>query len=402
MSETVCPACGSACPPGTVFCTSCGLNFANAAAPSGGSTPADSAAPPAPPAATPAVGPLPTQVQLPRPASAGSQTLRLASFAVAALIVLSLIAFGLAIRRRLAGPVPSTPGPAATAAADPAAAPQDSFSAAAAAARDASTSQALIDSDIEALEDDARLAEAADEFDLQDWAARYGLLTPGGQVDAEQTLIYAAGFDDLAHLKAALQLHPDLAALSAQGYSALHTAAFNGSRAALLVLLQAGAQVDLQAPGGEGTPLHQAAASGDALSTAILLRYGADSEAYNGDGLTPLMVAVSLGNAEAAQLLLNSGASVDSRSRDGLTALMAAAQSRQPDMLSLLLANGAAVGLEDPSGWSALHFAAAGGDPACINVLDSAGASREARDAEGNRPVDVARKNGNQDAADLL
>jgi ankyrin repeat protein len=67
-------------------------------------------------------------------------------------------------------------------------------------------------------------------------------------------------------------------------------------------LLSAGAQVNVDQHGG-WTPLHQAAAHGQAEMVELLLSYGADPSAKSDDDRTPLMMAEEGGYAEVVDLL---------------------------------------------------------------------------------------------------
>ena len=73
------------------------------------------------------------------------------------------------------------------------------------------------------------------------------------------------------------------------------------------VLLQAGAPVD--APDVHGaTPLHAAAARGQAGAMQALLRAGAAAGAAAADGTTPLHLAAAAGDEAALRVLLEAGA----------------------------------------------------------------------------------------------
>jgi uncharacterized protein len=94
------------------------------------------------------------------------------------------------------------------------------------------------------------------------------------------------------------------------GNTALMMAAFKKNKAALLALLEKGAQVNR--PGW--TALHYAAAAGDTEIMRILLDQHAYIDAESPTGMTPLMIAAREGMEDAVKLLLAEGA--DARLKD--------------------------------------------------------------------------------------
>lgn len=112
-----------------------------------------------------------------------------------------------------------------------------------------------------------------------------------------------------------------LRARDADGYTALHRAAYNDHVTAVQRLLSAGA--DLAARTAEGwTPLHSAARWNSAGCLPLLLLHGADVNAVTAGGLTPLMVAASTAEArDTCYLLLTAdGVRLELRNASGDTA----------------------------------------------------------------------------------
>jgi uncharacterized protein len=121
------------------------------------------------------------------------------------------------------------------------------------------------------------------------------------------------------------------------------------------------------------TPLLRAAKGGDVPAVALLLKYKADLNQANEQGVTPLMAAAGMGHganptrgrfktdaqgAECARLLIEAGANVN------------AAQERTRQ--------------------TALHAAAQQGWGATVKLLADRGAELEAPDSRGLRPYDLA------------
>lgn len=118
-------------------------------------------------------------------------------------------------------------------------------------------------------------------------------------------------------LLAAPRLRVDAAAPN--GNTALMLAAYKRNGAAVDLLLAKGAAVD----GAGWTPLHYAAASGDAGIATILLERGARIDAVSppaSGSFTPLMMAAREGHEDSALFLLDRGADVRLKNGEGLTA----------------------------------------------------------------------------------
>lgn len=142
-----------------------------------------------------------------------------------------------------------------------------------------------------------RLADAVSELDLFEAAAL-------GRADRVVEVVAAD-----AHA---------VRAEAADGFTALHLAAFFGQLEVAAVLLEHGAAVDAQA--GNPTrvqPLHSAAAGGHAAIAALLLERGADPDARQQGGFVPLHAAAARGDEVTARLLLEHGADRDVRADDG-------------------------------------------------------------------------------------
>ena len=149
------------------------------------------------------------------------------------------------------------------------------------------------------------------------------------------------GFDHAAlgwaeDLERDLAADPALAgAHAADGFTALHLAAFLGGPAAVRVLLQAGAGANEPAGGGL-RPLHSAAAAQDAESVRLLLDAGADPDARQAGGFTALHAAAQHDDEATAEALLRAGADPDLRTDDGADAAGIARAARAGAVLALL------------------------------------------------------------------
>ena len=126
----------------------------------------------------------------------------------------------------------------------------------------------------------------------------------------ELDLFDAAGLGHIDRLRQLLDEQPDGArAWSADGFTALHLAAFFGQPRAVALLIERGADVGAVARNPMSVqPLHSAVAGRDPDSVGLLLGAGADPSARQHGGWTPLMAARQHGDAEIERLLLDYGA----------------------------------------------------------------------------------------------
>ena len=159
--------------------------------------------------------------------------------------------------------------------------------------------------------------------------------------------------------------------------------------------LQAGAD-----PNKGGTSLHEAVIGGRKDALDLLLDFGADIDAVDGDGDTALIRACGSTSINAAQRvelierLIERGASIDHMNDRGETALYFAARFAGdiPEALPVLLRLGADPNLKNP--WSELapiHWADSG--EAVLQLLEC-GADANAVDRSGKTAREQARERG--------
>ncbi|KAL2036493.1 hypothetical protein N7G274_010759 [Stereocaulon virgatum] len=218
----------------------------------------------------------------------------------------------------------------------------------------------------------------------------------------------------------------------------LKVAAERGFVQIATMLLNAGAQVNLQTVGSKFTALHCALRSKRAAMVQFLLEHGADPNACSPDSspCTPLQIALTefdtnneiasalidagahvnrtpciglaarAGNLQAVQLLLKAGADVNSRLGDESTALQQAIAKCDADLIKLLIEAGADSN-EPNAGISAetvLQQAAANGDIEVVRLLLAHGADINAPAGRhlGKTALQQAAANGDIEVVRLL
>jgi len=128
------------------------------------------------------------------------------------------------------------------------------------------------------------------------------------------------GFAD--RIEESLLEQPERArAFSADGFTALHLAAFFGKAEAARILLDRGASVDAYGHNDlANQPLHAAAAGRHHEVCRVLLTAGADVRATQHGGFTPLHQAAQHGDVEMTELFLSAGADPSVLTADGRSA----------------------------------------------------------------------------------
>jgi ankyrin repeat protein len=100
------------------------------------------------------------------------------------------------------------------------------------------------------------------------------------------------------------------------GWTPLHLAAIKGNEETARMLIDAGADLNLQDEDGY-TPLNWAARVGKIEIVRMLIAAGADVNLQNEDGWTPLHLAAFTGGLEIARMLIDAGANVNVQGEDG-------------------------------------------------------------------------------------
>jgi len=139
--------------------------------------------------------------------------------------------------------------------------------------------------------------------------------------DPELDVFEATALGYVDRLRARLDEDPAAAsARSADGFTALHLAAYFGKAEVARILLQAGADVNAEADNEMRVhPLHSAAAGRHLEVCRLLLAAGADVNARQAGGFTPLHAAAQNGDPELVELFLSARADPMAPTDDGDT-----------------------------------------------------------------------------------
>ena len=161
--------------------------------------------------------------------------------------------------------------------------------------------------------------------------------------DASLAIFAAAILGDTARIEQILAANRSLAgALSSDGWTPLHLAAFYGKDDAARLLLNKGAPVSARSTNQmANTPLHAAAAGRHASVVKLLLDNGAQPNAQQHGGWAPLHAAAQHGDIETARILIAAGADVNLRATNLQQPLDLAVLKAQQVMVDFLESNGA-------------------------------------------------------------
>jgi ankyrin repeat protein len=149
------------------------------------------------------------------------------------------------------------------------------------------------------------------------------------------------------------------------GYTPLFFAAATGYMIVAQLLIEHGAQIDLQEIEHQRTSLMLATLNGHHEVVAVLLQRGANQNLQDKHGFSALLLGASNLHKPAwrkltSTLLAEKLAPIDAVENQGRTALMYAAQAGAKDTVSELLQHGANINLQDKDGRTALSWAVLG------------------------------------------
>ena len=195
----------------------------------------------------------------------------------------------------------------------------------------------------------------------------------------------------------------NIQAQNMDGETALYMAAWNGHETVVRLLLDRGAEINTQNKNG-WTALYGAASGGHETIVRLLLDRGAEIniQAQNKDPETALDIATWNGDEAVVLLLLDKGAEINIPKKSGWTALHGAIENRHEAVIRLLLNRKAEVNFQDNDGRTALHKVAANGDETVVRLLLDKGAEINIPDEQGWTALHWAAENGHEAVVRLL
>lgn len=147
----------------------------------------------------------------------------------------------------------------------------------------------------------------------------------------------AAGVEELLAANRSL-----VTAVTPDGWTPLHLAAFFGATDAARALLNKGASPSARSTNAmQNLPLHAAAAGRHAAIVALLIEHGSPVDARQHGGWTALHAAAQNGDLALAEILVSAGADVFARAGNNQCALDLALTKGQQPMVEFLEAHGA-------------------------------------------------------------
>ncbi|XP_051511297.1 ankyrin repeat domain-containing protein 6-like isoform X2 [Myxocyprinus asiaticus] len=190
-------------------------------------------------------------------------------------------------------------------------------------------------------------------------------------------------------------------AVTKNGRTPLHLAAYKGHVAVVRILLAAGCDLDIQ-DDGDQTALQRAAVVGNTDVISALIQEGCALDRQDKNGNTALHEAAWHGFSQSLKLLVKAGANVHTKNKAGNTALHLTCQNGHAQSSKVLLLGGSRPDSNNNVGDTCLHVSARYNHVTVTRTLLGAICSVTERNHAGETALDQARENGNSEVVLLL
>jgi len=194
----------------------------------------------------------------------------------------------------------------------------------------------------------------------------------------------------------------DVNAITLEGSTPLHFAAWDGRKEIAEILIDNGADLNVINNELAGTPfitaLDWAIQQGKTETADLLRKHGGMTAQELKSGMSPLHQAARDGLKEVVELLIAEGADVNAKDRVGETPLDFAIEKKHTETANLLRKHGGKTSEE----LNALLNAAKNGDIEAVKQHLAAGADVNAKTADGTTPLHNAAVYGHTEVAELL
>lgn len=191
---------------------------------------------------------------------------------------------------------------------------------------------------------------------------------------------------------------------TASGSTPLHLVCYQGSNAAVELLLEAGALIDSATVDGR-TPLSVAVEYGHAGTAMLLIVEGADCHCRDRRlQRTPLHWAVVSGFLDCIIQLVERGGSksIDAIDSEQHTPLLLAVLNRHVEIATFLVKKGASLNIADKEANTPLHIAAGYGNQALVSLLVNKGAQLQLLNDQQQTPLHLAAISGCRPAMSMI
>lgn len=192
-----------------------------------------------------------------------------------------------------------------------------------------------------------------------------------------------------------------LVGIEAKGSNAVTAAFKEGCLQIAESLIRYGADIDYQ-DGNGVTALNYSSAYGSMDFVDLLLYYRADIDKKDFTGTTPLMSAIWAGRANVADLLIQNGANLEARDDKGFSPFLIAAQNGDTLLLHYLIKEGVDLYEKCEEGWDALSLCIKYNHWDAIKMLIKAGTKWSDPEKKALNHYNIAAKYGRSNVIELL